>query len=205
MMEHEHAPAKAIGPHLEAGAVSGKGVLPHGPVGAGGRIDPGQGEDLPLSIRRFFRIVAFPVVEYDLEHPGIGGKLSRVEGLPGYEVAIRLAIAVSDALEITVGRPTCRSAIAFVGRGSEAALLILEYALRVLSLVLVDNGVALVIVALTDQPAKDARGVLRIGVLRVEDPGLICLAVECGNVVARDRAPVDLAGRGMGPALDSGE
>src|SRR4029453_16083732 len=75
----------------------------------------------------------------------------------------------------------------------------------VLLCILVDDGVALVVVAGTDEPTEDARRMRRYGVGGVEDARVIVLAIERGHVVARDRTPVDLAGCTVSPPLDARE
>src|SRR5262249_2115666 len=110
-------------------------------------------------------------------------------------VAIRRAIAVLDALEVAISRAY---AVALVG------LCAIDVVVVLLG-VLVDDSVALVVVALADQPAEDTSGMLRIRGRRVEDSGLRSLTVKRRDVVTRDQTPVDLTGRHVGPALDSGE
>jgi hypothetical protein len=66
--------------------------------------------------------------------------------------------------------------------------------------VLVADGIILVVVALADQPAKDARGVGRVG-----DARLAGLAVEGLEVILGDRAPVRIAVAPACPTFDAGE
>src|SRR6266498_1169236 len=73
---------------------------------------------------------------------------------------------------------------------------------RVFRLVLVEDGVALVVVALADQPAKDAGRVVGVG---GGDPGPGTTAVECCDVVLGDRTPVNQPRGALGPALDAGK
>src|SRR5207302_2487098 len=73
-------------------------------------------------------------------------------------------------------------------------------AIRVLGLVLIDKGVAFVVVALADQPAEDA-----CGISRVSDTALGRPAVQGGDIVSTDGAPMGLARLKVGPALDAGE
>ena len=133
-------------------------------------------------------VVALVVVEDHFEHPG---RLGQVR--PGSRS--RDAIPVLDALQIAVGRA---HAVALVGL---AAI----YVVVVLCRVLVDDGVALVVVARADEPTEDARRVGRRRVRGIEDAGVVVLPVQRGHVVAGDRAPVDLAGCDLCPALDAGE
>jgi hypothetical protein len=44
-----------------------------------------------------------------------------------------------------------------------------------------------------------------IGVRWIEDAGVVIAAVEGRDVLARDRAPVDLSGGSVGPSLDARE
>ena len=60
-----------------------------------------MGKDAPIRIRRSFRVVPLIVIEYDLEHPI--RNLRWIGGLPGNRAAIRRAVAVLNALEVSVG------------------------------------------------------------------------------------------------------
>src|SRR5262249_7265386 len=108
--------------------------------------------------------------------------------------AIRPAIAVLNALQIAIGGP---QPFAFVGLcGVDTVIVLLR--------VVVDYGVPLVVVALTDEPTENARGMSR-QVGRVKDARIVVFTVECGDIVLADRAPMNLAGSDVSPALDSGE
>ena len=58
------------------------------------------------------------------------------------------------------------------------------------------------VVGLISQHFKDLG---QVGIGRIEDPRRIALAVQGGDIVAADRAPVDLAGGAMGPPFDACE
>src|SRR5258708_4785672 len=66
----------------------------------------------------------------------------------------------------------------------------------------VDDRVSFVVVALADQPAEHAYRMVRAGRSGIEDPRLVVLAVERGDVVAGDRAPMRVAQVDIGPTLD---
>src|SRR5690606_15342190 len=70
---------------------------------------------------------------------------------------------------------------------------------------LVDDRVALVVVAGADEPAEDARRVCRIRIRWIEDAGFVASAVDGRDVLARDGSPVDLAAGSIRPALDARE
>ena len=132
-------------------------------------------------------VVGLVVVEDHFEHPGREGQVRLDE--------TRGTVPVLDAFQVAVGRA---HAVALVGLAS-------IHIVGVLCCVFVDDGVALVVVALADEPAEDAR---RIGWRRthwIEDAGIVVLSVQRGYVVACDRSPMDLAGCNLGPALDAGE
>lgn len=61
------------------------------------------------------------------------------------------------------------------------------------------------VVALANEPAEDARRIGRRRLGGIEDAGVVSLAVQRGDVVARDRAPVALAACDLCPALNAGE
>lgn len=156
VMEHQHPLAKAIGAHFESGAVGGERIGANGPGFSGccGCLD----EPMLVSLRSGriesdLFVVAFVVVEDDFEHPCVGRKPGRVDDLPGGCVAVGRAVAVLDALQVAIGRP---HAVALVGL---AAIDVIVALCRIL----VDDGIALVVVALADEPGEDAGGIGRIG------------------------------------------
>ena len=71
---------------------------------------------------------------------------------------------------------------------------------RVLGLIFVNDGVAFVVVARADEPTVDTPGVARVG-----DAATGRFAVQGGDVVARNGAPMDYARLFVGPALDTGK
>jgi len=58
-------------------------------------------------------------------------------------------------------------------------------AVGVLLLVIVENGIALIVIALADQPAEDMRFIGRIC-----DSGVLGSAIECSDIVLRYGSPV---------------
>src|SRR5204863_9015655 len=70
----------------------------------------------------------------------------------------------------------------------------------VLGLVAVADDVAAIVAGLLEQPREHPLGVIGVG-----DPRLGALAVDAEHIVARDRAPVRIAGGMVGPALDPRE
>src|SRR5437667_12839428 len=86
----------------------------------------------------YFFVVALVVIEDDFEHPGRLAQVRLDE--------TRDAIPVLDALQIAVGRA---HAVALVGLAAIDVIL-------VFCRVLVDDGVALVVVARADEPTEDA-------------------------------------------------
>src|SRR5262245_59917607 len=76
---------------------------------------------------------------------------------------------------------------------------------RVFFRVLVDDGIAFVVVALADQPAEDARRSCRSRVFWIKDTGVVVLPVDRRDVVPGDGAPVSFAGVNLRPALDAGK
>src|SRR4051794_33954547 len=100
-------------------------------------------------------VVAFVVVEHDLEEPRRGGEIRLNEP--------RDAIAVLDALQIPVSRAV---AVALIGQCPVDPGIVLRR-------VLVDNRVALVVVARADQPCEDPRWMRRIAVGWIEDARIV--------------------------------
>ena len=104
------------------------------------------------------------------------------------------AVAVEHTFEVAVGRAARVASIALVGLGEVNAIGVFRF-------VSVDDDVALVVVALADEPGKDAS---RIG--RIADAALPRLAVPGGDVVLGDGAPEGvLRVREIHPAFDAGE
>ena len=102
----------------------------------------------------------------------------------------RLSVAVADGFQIAV----CGAhAIALVDMGEIDVVVVLGD-------VLIDDRVALVVVALTDQPTEDVAWVGRVG-----DARFGRAAVDREDVVFRDRAPVGVAVGDARPAFDAGE
>src|ERR671916_2669473 len=136
-----------------------------------------------------FLVVALVVVEDRLEQPALVGQLGRVGRAPA-RVAIRRPVTVPDALQVAVGRAR---AVALVGLREIDVLVVLRR-------VLVDDGVALVVVALADKPAEDPSLIAGI-----EDARAGRFAVPRRDVVLGDRAPIDIGGGGaVFPALHAG-
>ena len=136
-MEHQHALAQAMGPHFKRRAVRREGVLAGLPC-----------VDL---LWCGIGLVVLAIVEHDFEVPvAVARRLRpRLAGLKFGQ--IRYVIAVENALEIAIG-------------GTPWVLLvatILLVGLRkinvfgVLRFVVIRNDVALVVVALADEPAED--------------------------------------------------
>src|SRR5262245_25840069 len=92
-------------------------------------------------------------------------------------------------------------------------VLVFKYSLRILWLMFIDDGIALIVVALTDEPTEDARRVRLIQIaggilveLRwIKYPRLVILSIERRNIVATDRTPVNLSGVNFCPTLDPRE
>ncbi len=181
-VEHQHPVAAPVGADLEAGAVLRERVGPGGPGLPGERTGPHPPVLLvrrPVRIRRHLLQVALVVVEHHLEQPVGRGDLGPHR--PGGRVAVPDPgeVAVGAARAVALARP----------RGVDVAV--------VLGHVLVDDGVALVVVALADQPAEHA------GALGDRAPRRA--AVDRGDVVVADDAPVRRARLPVRPALDAGE
>ena len=105
-MEHQHAPAQAVGAHLEAGAIGGEWIAAR--TGHGAPASSGVG---------FVRIV-LAVVEDDLEHPVVAsGGSRRIGRARRLGISSGVAVAVADALEVAVGRAAIDAcaAVALVG------------------------------------------------------------------------------------------
>src|SRR5690606_32624077 len=111
--------------------------------------------------------IVFTIVEDHLKHPGIVWKLSRVNGLPSHSVAIRHTIAILDALQIAIRRPAGLTAILLVCSCNKFTLLILKNPPRILTLVLINDGITLVVIALADKPTEDACRMGRVRVGRI--------------------------------------
>ncbi|MFO7566461.1 MAG: hypothetical protein R6X02_27710 [Enhygromyxa sp.] len=168
VVKHQHPPTQPPRADLEAGPIGGEGVGPDGPG--------------PIFGRRDLELLAvdgavLAVVEDDLEQP-----IAFDEGS---------AVAVLDPLEV---------ALRLHGRGGQAWPLLGRlhvHAFEILGLVLVDDDVAAVVVALLEQPRKHPLGIPGIGHARVAS-----LAKQARDIIGRDRPPVDLASGLRGPALD---
>ncbi len=144
----------------------------------------------PVVLRfRLIRIV-FTVVEDHLEQPV--GSLGQV-----FVRFARSAVAVFDALEVAVRRAALIGSVLLVRLRQIDVRRILTL---ILVYILVEDRISLVVVALADQPAKHARLIGRVG-----DPAICRLAVECGDVVPGDRAPMHIAVAPACPAFDAGE
>src|SRR5262249_41134790 len=103
-----------------------------------------------------------------------------------------------DALEVAVRRAGEISAVPFVHARHLNALCILCF-------IFIDSHIALVVVACADQPAENACRVLWIGVVWIEDSGIIVLTIQRRDVVPRDGARGGFTSFYAGPALDAGE
>ncbi len=134
--------------------------------------------------------VVLAVVEDQLEVPGVAavGCVGVVGLGPG---GVRVegrevggAVPVADALEVALGRAGLDAAVALVGSRGRVARSVLEDLRGVLGAVAVDDDVALVVVALADQPAEDMACVRGVG-----NAALGGLAVPGGDVVLGDGAP----------------
>src|SRR6516162_1295076 len=110
--------------------------------------------------------MSFVVVEHDFKEPG---ELSEI-GLDQQ----RRRVAVTDALEIPAGRAADIAAIALV-RLCEVD------AGRIFGSIVVEDGVAFVVLALANEPAENTLRILRIG-----NTALDAIAVERGDVVLGD-------------------
>ncbi len=187
VVEQQHAPAEAVGAHLEAGAIGREGVVaarPGAGLGRGGGVG-----------------VVVAVVEDDLEHPAGGGDLGRGQVRRPSPLAVqqRDAVAVADVLDGAIDPAARVGGVAAVGLVGLAQI---EVG-RVLGLVVVDDGVAPVVARLADEPTEDAPGVGRVGDARIG-----VFAVEGQDVVLADGAPVHVARVrpvALRPALDAGE
>ena len=108
--------------------------------------------------------------------------------------ADRVCVAVADTLEVAISAARQVTTVGFVQLGGGNLL-------RVLSLVAVDNEIALVVVALADKPGEDTR---RIG--WVDDAALRRLSIPGRDIVSGDRPPKHVGCiSGVGPALDTCE
>ena len=148
VMKHQDTLATTIGAHLEARTIVGERVLPHRPWRTGRWRQLGDDVYLSVCVGSQGLIMPFAVIKDGLEHPSSVGKQRGVGGVP-CGIPIRRAVAVLNALDVTIGsaRP-----VPFVGLGAINALLVLLG-------VRVDDGVALVVITVADQPGKD---VLRV-------------------------------------------
>src|SRR5215208_2227295 len=129
--------------------------------------------------------MSLAVVENYLEEPAHRGEL-------GFDQA-GWSVTVFDPLEATVPRAAVVRPICLV-RLEQAN------ARRVFGHIFVEDGVALVVVALADQPTEYTRRIGRIGYT-----ALCRFAVEGGDVVSGDRAPVRVAIAPACPSFDAGE
>src|SRR5947199_3238840 len=103
-------------------------------------------------------------------------------------------VTVADAFQVPLGLTGSVVSIAFVRLREVNAL-------GVLGLVVIDQNVAFVVVALTNEPAEDASGVIWI-----DDPAFSCLSIPSSNVVLGNRAPGNIRRIcGISPALDTRE
>ena len=175
-MEHQHPPTQAVAAHLEAGSASRERIKARRPLAADGWLQGSRRKNPAIGIRRLFLIVALAVVEHDLEHPARvaevrRGHMSLAEAGLGRVDEQRLPVSVADGFQITV----CRAhAIALVDmRENDVIVVFCD--------VLIDDRVAFVVVALTDQPTKDVTRVFRVG-----DARFRCTAVDREDVVFRD-------------------
>ena len=194
-MEHQHAAAQAVAAHLEAGPASRERIEARRPLAADWWLQGGHRKNAAIRIRGHFLIVALAVVEHDLEHPARVAEVRRgymglAEAGLGRVDEQRLSVAVADGFQIAV----CGAhAIALVDLGEIDVVVVLGD-------VLIDDCVALVVVALTDQPTEDVAWVGRVG-----DARFGRAAVDREDVVFRDRAPVGVAIGDARPAFDAGE
>ena len=185
VVEHEHAPAQAARPDLEAGPIDRERILTERPRPSLGRVGDGTDEVAALLVRRQLLVVALAVVEDHLEEP--------VERVQVRLDETRDRVSVPHPLQVAVRGPARVGAIALVRVG-------FAHAGRVLGGVLVDGGIAVTVVGLRDQPAVD---VARLG--GIGDPRSGSPTVHGGDVLRRDRPPVRVAVRVPDPALDAGE
>src|SRR5438874_3408294 len=85
-------------------------------------------------------------------------------------------------------------------QGNKLTLLIFQNSLRILGSVLINDRIALVVVALTDQPAENLRTIVRFS-----DTAFSGFAIEGCNIVLRDRTPMDITITLPCPTFDPSE
>ena len=165
VMEHEHTTAKAVRTHFEPGAIGRERVLADRPGEVCRRGKRGLDENSAVSIL----VTPLSVVEDDFEEPL--GRLS--PGLPCSERMIHVGpgVPVTDAFEIPVRLAAFRGAIALMGLRQIDSII-------ALFLVGIQDGVALVVIALADEPGKNLGW--------VGDAAVGGLAVQRGDVIFRD-------------------
>src|SRR5262245_17225320 len=109
----------------------------------------GFDENAFLSIRCSLYIMSLAIVEHCFEHPV---RVRWISGLPGSGVAVWRAIAGINALQIAIG---CAHTVALIHLGEIDIFFVFGG-------VLVNDGVSFVVVALTDQPTKNLRGIFGV-------------------------------------------
>ncbi len=170
-MEQKDALAEAVGAHFEARAARRERVVAAQPRAA--------------AVRDRRHGVVLTVVEDDLEHP-IRARHIRLD-------QCRRPVAVPDSLRVLLRTAAGHGSIGLVRSREVDAGAVFRF-------VAVDNRVALVVEALADQPAEDARRIHRVGDAALGGP-----PVQRRDVLRRDRAPVGVGGSRALPAFDPGE
>ena len=145
MVKHQDPAAKTVGSDVECRSKERERILTHRPWAHF------------LSRRR--RFIVFAIVEHHFEEP----VASQSEVFAGRAWC---AIAVADVLQVALRECTGDQPVSLLRRRA-------VYAGAVLGFVCIEDGIALIVAALTNEPCEDAGW---IG--RVNDSGIVAIAVE---------------------------
>ena len=130
------------------------------------------------------------IIQHDFKQPV--GKQGWIRDLP-LSIAVGGLVAVLDAFQIALGKLTGDQPVVFLMRAAIDIFLILR-------LVLVKDGVAFVVMALTNQLLKYSGRICGIA-----DTGIFTLAVDRSDIIFGDGSPMADAGCLICPAFYTGE